>query len=81
MSKVLEVRFDRDYYCDLNKRYEVDRLCNEYAAKELSDLDIFYTESNLGQFEYFLENQILVGGIQPNMILGMLPEEQQYTGH
>ena len=72
LSKALDVRFDRDYYFDLNKRYEVDRLCNEYAAKELSDLDIFYTESNLGQSEYLLENQILVGGIQPNMLLGML---------
>jgi len=46
--------------------------CNQYAARELPDLDIFYTESNLGQFEHFTHDQVLVGGIQPNMILGML---------
>ena len=72
LAKKLDVAFDHDYYFNPEKRYEVDRLCNKYAENELADLDIFYTESNLGQFEYFSDNQILVGGIQPNMILGML---------
>jgi len=72
MARAMDVAFDRDYYFDLDRRYEIDRKCNEYAKKELADLDIFYTESNLGQFEHFSEDQILVGGIQPNMILGML---------
>ena len=72
LAKKLDVAFDHDYYFNPEKRYEVDRLCNKYAENELADLDIFYTESNLGRFEYFSDNQILVGGIQPNMILGML---------
>ena len=72
MAEALGVAFDRDYYFDLDRRYEIDRKCNDYAKKELADLDIFYTESNLGQFDHFSEDQILVGGIQPNMILGML---------
>ena len=72
LARELNVAFDREYYFNLERRYEIDRLSNEYAAKELSDLAIFYTESNLGQFEYFSKDQILVGGIQPNMILGML---------
>ena len=72
MAKHIDVVFDRDYYFDLNRRYETDRRCNEYATEKLSDLNIFYTESNLGQFEYFSNRQILVGGIQPNMILGIL---------
>ncbi len=72
MSKQLNVAFDRDYYFDLEKRHEIDCRCNDYANTELSDLDIFYTESNLGQYEYFSDSQILIGGIQPNMILGML---------
>jgi hypothetical protein len=72
MAKQIDEKFDRDYYFDLNKRLDIDRRCNEYAAAELSDLDIFYTESNLGQFEYFNDAQVLVGGIQPNLILGML---------
>lgn len=72
LARELKVAFDYEYYFYLNKRYEIDRLCNEYAETQLSDLAIFYTESNLGQFEHFSNDQILVGGIQPNMILGML---------
>jgi hypothetical protein len=33
---------------------------------------LFYSESNLGRLDYWDENQVLIGGIQPNMILGML---------
>lgn len=72
LAKKLNVAFDRDYYFKLDRRHEIDLQCNEYARSDLADLNIFYTESNLGQFEYFSDNQILVGGIQPNMILGML---------
>ena len=72
MAKQLNISFDHDYYFNLGKRLEIDRQCNRYAAEELSDLDIFYTESNLGQFEHFSNDQVLVGGIQPNMILGIL---------
>ena len=72
LAKKLGVAFDRDYYFNLDKRHEIDLRCNEYAMGDLADLNVFYTESNLGQFEYFSDNQILVGGIQPNMILGML---------
>lgn len=72
MARALDVAFDREYYFDLQKRLEIDRRCNEYARGELGNLNIFYTESNLGEYAYFSDDQILVGGIQPNMILGML---------
>ncbi len=72
MARALGVAFHRAYYFDLQKRLEIDRRCNEYAKAELADLNIFYTESNLGEYAYFSDDQILVGGIQPNMILGML---------
>ncbi len=72
MAKQLEVTFDREYYFNPAKRHQVDQLCNAYTEKELSDLNVFYTESNLGQYSYYSANQVLVGGIQPNMILGML---------
>ncbi len=72
LAKHLQVTFDRDYYFDPGKRFEIDRQCQDYAARELTDLDAFYTESNLGQSEHFSDTQVLVGGIQPNMILGML---------
>ena len=72
MARALDVAFDREYYFDLQKRLEIDRRCNGYARGELADLNIFYAESNLGEYAYFSDDQILVGGIQPNMILGML---------
>ncbi len=42
MAKQLDVKFDRDYYFNLDKRLDIDRQCNAFAATELSDLDIFY---------------------------------------
>jgi hypothetical protein len=33
---------------------------------------LFFSESNLGQVDYWDNKQIQIGGIQPNMILGML---------
>lgn len=72
LARELDVQFDKDYYFDLNKRLKIDKMCNEFALNKYPELSIFYTESNLGQLEYFARDQILVGGIQPNMILGML---------
>lgn len=72
LAKYNNIVFDRDYYFDPEKRHEIDRMCSEIAAKDIADLDIIYSESNLGQAAYISEDQVLVGGIQPNMILGML---------
>jgi len=72
MAKALGVRFDRDYYFDPDKRYAVDCKCNEYAAAQYPGMRLFYSESNLGQIDYRDNRQIQIGGIQPNMILGML---------
>jgi hypothetical protein len=66
------VKFDRDYYFDPNKRYAVDCRCNEFAVEKFHGMRIFYSESNLGQIDYWDKGQIQIGGIQPNMILGML---------
>ena len=72
MAKELAVAFDRDYYFEPNRRYAVDFLCNEYASEHFRGMRLFYSESNLGQFDYWDKDQIQIGGIQPNMILGML---------
>jgi hypothetical protein len=72
MAKALGVRFDRDYYFDSDRRYAIDRKCNEYAATQFPGMRLFYSESNLGQIDYWDKSQIQIGGIQPNMILGML---------
>jgi len=72
MAKALSVKFDRDYYFNPEKRYAIDCKCNEYAAAQFPGMRLFYSESNLGQIDYWSKNLIQIGGIQPNMILGML---------
>ena len=72
MNRALSVVFDRDYYFDPSKRHAIDCLCNEYAAETFPDLALFYSESNLGRIDYWDPSQVQIGGIQPNMILGML---------
>ena len=72
MAKAVGVSFDRNYYFDPDRRYAIDCKCNEYTAAEFPGMRLFYSESNLGQIDYWDKSQIQIGGIQPNMILGML---------
>ena len=72
MAGALGVSFDRDYYFEPDRRYAVDCKCNEYAAAQFPGMRLYYSESNLGQIDYWDNRQIQIGGIQPNMILGML---------
>jgi len=72
LAQRLGVAFDRDYYLDPQRRRQIDRKCHECVERELADLDALFTESNLGRRPWFDARQALVGGIQPNMILGML---------
>jgi hypothetical protein len=72
MAETLKVKFDREYYFNPDIRYITDSLCNEYAEEHFPDMRLFYSESNLGQIDYWNDKQIQIGGIQPNMILGML---------
>jgi len=72
LAKALGVAFNREYYFEPQMRYAVDSQCQQYAAAHFPEMRLFYSESNLGQFDYWNKNQILIGGIQPNMILGML---------
>ena len=73
LAQAMGASFDHDYYFDPTRRHAVDRQCNRYVARQLSHLNVFYTESNLGRRDWYDdEKQVLIGGIQPNMILGML---------
>lgn len=72
LARQLGVVFDRAYYFDVEQRQATDIRCNQYVAQMLGDLDVFYTESNLGRRGWYGDEQVLVGGIQPNMIVGML---------
>ncbi len=72
LARKIQVTFGREYYFDVRKRHATDAQCSEYVARELVDLDVFHTESNLGRRQWYSPRQVLVGGIQPNMIVGML---------
>jgi len=62
--------FDERYYFDPLYRWEQDRAIDQFLAQSFPDHAIYNMESNLVQREFFTPNQVLVGGIQPNLILG-----------
>jgi len=72
MADAIEVAFDRDYYFHPRQRQAIDSRCNAYLSEHLADLNLLFTESNLGQRRHYEPKQVLIGGIQPNMIIGML---------
>jgi len=72
MAQVLGVTFDHAYYFDPSLRSETDIKCQAYLDSFYPELDALYTESNLGRKAYWDKKQILIGGIQPNLIVGML---------
>jgi len=72
MADALGVAFDEAYYFDPSVRRLVDARCHAHAARVLSDLDAVFTESNLGRKDHIRPDQVLVGGIQPCLILGMI---------
>jgi len=61
--------FQDKYYFDPLFRWNQDRAADLFVANKFPDLPIYNMESNLVQAEYFDSNQILIGGIQPNMLL------------
>lgn len=72
LARELGVRFDHAYYFDPSVRYPVDQQCQAHVADALADLPVCYTESNLGRAAWLSADQVLVGGIQPNLIVGLL---------
>ena len=64
-------KFEERYYFDPEFRWEQDRRIDHYLDERFPDYPIYNMESNLGQIEHTLEKQIIVGGIQPNLIMGL----------
>jgi hypothetical protein len=63
-------RFDERYYFDPLYRWEQDRTIDRFLADRFPDHPFHNMESNLVQGTYFSPDQVLVGGIQPNLIVG-----------
>ena len=62
--------FDERYYFDPLYRWEQDRAIERYLAGRFPQHPFHNMESNLVQGEHFSPDQVLVGGIQPNLIVG-----------
>ena len=63
--------FSERYYFDPLFRWNQDRDADLFVVNTFPDLPIYNMESNLIQAKYFNPRQVLIGGIQPNMLLGM----------
>jgi hypothetical protein len=64
--------FDEKYYKDPLYRQIQDRRMNGFIRKEFPDYPLYNMEANLMQAGYTNENQVLIGGIQPNLILAVV---------
>ena len=61
--------FDDRYYMDPYYRMKQDEKCHAFIKERFPDLPLYNMEDNLVQAEYVVPNMMLVGAIQPNMII------------
>ena len=64
--------FPDQYYLDPVYRWEQDKKMNCFVREYFPQYAIYNMEDNLVQAGYVKDNQILVGAIQPNMILAAI---------
>lgn len=63
--------FDDRYYLDPFYRMNQDKECHEFIRTRFPDLPLYNMEDNLVQAEYVVPDMMLVGAIQPNMIIAV----------
>ena len=64
--------FSGQYYTDPIYRWEQDKEINQFVRNEFSRYPLYNMEANLVQAAHVRDNHLLVGAIQPNMILATL---------
>jgi len=64
--------FDNRYYMDPVYRWEQDTQINNFVKEKYPRYAIYNMEANLLQARYVRGNHVLVGAIQPNMILATI---------
>ena len=64
--------FDDRYYLDPIYRWEKDSIIHKFVKDKFPGFAIYNMEANLLQSKHVKENQVLVGAIQPNMILATI---------
>ena len=61
--------FDERYYLDPHFRMKQDEQCHNYIKEKFPDYPLYNMEDNLVQAEYVVPDMMLIGAIQPNMII------------
>lgn len=61
--------FNSLYYMDPFYRMKQDEACHEYIRRRFPEYPVYNMEDNLVQAEYVVPGMMLVGAIQPNMII------------
>jgi hypothetical protein len=64
--------FDEKYYMDPLYRQKQDKKMNDFVKRDFGNYPLYNMEANLMQADYADENQVLIGGIQPNLILAKI---------
>jgi uroporphyrinogen-III decarboxylase len=63
--------FNQQYYLDPYFRMQQDQKCHDFIKQKFPEYPLYNMEDNLVQAEYVGPNMILVGAIQPNMIISV----------
>jgi hypothetical protein len=64
--------FGETYYFDPLFRFEEDKKISAFVRENFPNYPVYNMEDNLMQAEYISDKQILVCGLQPNLILGSI---------
>ncbi len=62
--------FDEAFFTDPSARLRRERILQEYVASRFPDLPIYVLEASLVQVEGRRRPVVLIGGLQPNLLLG-----------
>lgn len=61
--------FKQSYYVDPHYRMVQDQQCHDFIKEKFPEYPLYNMEDNLVQAEHVVPNMMLVGAIQPNMII------------
>ena len=61
--------FNQKYYLDPYYRMKMDETCHNFIKEKFPDYPMYNMEDNLVQAKYVVPNMMVVGAIQPNMII------------
>lgn len=64
--------FPDQYYFDPIYRWKQDKIINSFIREQFPEYALYNMEDNLVQADHVRDNQVLVGAIQPNMILAAI---------